>query len=616
MARSKFTRREFLHVAGFTGGAAILAACAPQVVTQVVNTVQTQVVNVPQTQIVAQTQVVNQTQIVNVPVTTTPLPAIKTPQGKELPADAAPLEKQIWHTEPAGEPKFLDGSRDIYSAGGINMITEPLLRNDENIQLVPALAESWKVDATGKLWQFTLRQGAVWSDGSPITADDIVYTYEHAGDPKLANPWISFLFDAIKGLSAYALGTGPATDIGVKKVDDRTVTYEGPTGFVPYTPQLLAYQAAVYVPKAVVMKDPEHWADTPEGAISSGPFLCSKWEHGKSIEWSINPKYNGPHKPSIQLAISQIVPAGFNSFNSWLNKEFDLIHILGAADLASARADPKLNPLIHFFPNFQSTYLQIDTLHPPMDNHDFRQALAHAIDRDTLTQQVFGGTHVTGYEMLPPGFPGYTDENKGSQIYDLDKAKASLAASKIDPKSVKIKLYSRAGDDDKWLQFVQQQWLTNLGVASEIVENSATWGQDRVGHKMQVNIGTYEYDFVDPSNLLTGLFHSIPAPKGKTEPWGSVRHNWKSDAFDKLVDAANSETDAAKRIKVYQDAQKLIIDDVGVIFLAHQVVFQIWWPWLVGMHPDKTGNVVFRWLDIAFTQMYIRNDVDALKASL
>src|SRR4051812_31495252 len=141
MARSKITRREFLHVAGFTGGAAILAACAPQVVTQVVN--QTQVV--PQTQIVSQTQGGNQTQIVQVPVTTTPLPAIKTPQGKELPADAAPLDQQIWNGEQAAEPKFLDGSRDIYSAGGINMITEPLLRNDENIQLVPALAESWKL---------------------------------------------------------------------------------------------------------------------------------------------------------------------------------------------------------------------------------------------------------------------------------------------------------------------------------------------------------------------------------------------------------------------------------------------------------------------------------------
>jgi ABC-type transport system substrate-binding protein len=131
---------------------------------------------------------------------------------------------------------------------------------------------------------------------------------------------------------------------------------------------------------------------------------------------------------------------------------------------------------------------------------------------------------------------------------------------------------------------------------------------------MQVNVGTYEYDFVDPSNLLTGLFHSIPAPEGKSEPWGSIRHNWKSDAYDALMDAADVETDAAKRIKDYQDGQKILIDDIGVIFLAHQIVFQIWWPWLTGFHPDKFGNVVYRWLDIAFSQGYIRNDVDALKA--
>jgi oligopeptide transport system substrate-binding protein len=612
MPRSRFTRREFLHVAGFTGGAAILAACAPSVVTQVVN--QTQVV--PQTQIVNQTQVVNQTQIVEVPVTTTPLPAVMTPQGKEMPADAAPLEKQIWHTELGAEPKFLDGSRDIYSAGGINLITEPLLRNDENIQLVPALADSWKLDDATKNWVFTLRKGAVWSDGSPITADDIVYTYEHAGDPKLANPWISFLF-SIKGLQDYALGTGPASAIGVTKIDDQTVSYAGQLGFVPYLPQLLAYQAAVYVPKAVVSKDPEHWADTPEGAISSGPYLCTKWDHGKEIDYGINPKYNGPHKPSIQTVMTQIAPAGADSLNPFLNEEIDLLHLVSPQALAAFRADPKLNPLIHFFPNFQSTYLQLDTFKPPLDNHDFRQALAHAIDRDTVCQQVLGGTFVAGHEMLPPGFPGYTDANKAAQQYDLDAMKASLTASKIDPKSVTLQVYSTGpGDDDKFLQFIQQQWQTNLGIKVNLNEvTGAVWGQMRVDHTMQVFRGSYEYDFVDPSNLLTGLFHSIPAPAGKSEPWGSVRHNWKSDDFDKLVDQANGETDVAKRIQEYQDAQKILIDDVGVIFLAHQIVFQIWWPWLVGMHPNKDGNVIFRWLDIAFTQMYIRNDVDTLKAS-
>jgi len=603
MAKSKISRREFIRFAGLATGAAVLGACAPQVVTQVVK----------ETQIVSQTQNVVETQIVEVPVnvlvTATPLPAVVTPQGKEMPADAAPLDKQI-HRSIGAEPKFMDGSRDIYSAGGINYITEPLLRNDENIELVPALAESWSVvDAT--YWQFVIREGAVWSDGTPITADDIVFTYAHAGDPALANPWISFLF-GIKGLQDYALGTGSAADIGVTKIDDRTVQYEGVSGLPPYLPQLLAYQAAVFAPKHVAEADPEHWADTVEGAISSGPYILTKWDHGVEIQFDVNPLYNGFHKPGIQHAISTIVPAGTDNFNAWLNQEIDLIHVLSPQQLAAARADPQLNPLIHFFPNFQSTYLQLDTFNAPLDNLDFRSALAHAIDRNTLCQQVLGGTFVAGHEMLPPGFPAYTDENKGAQEYDLAAAAASLAASGIDPTTITLTINSNG--EDQFLQFIQQQWQTNLGITVNLVNNAATWGQDRVDHTMQVFRGSYEYDFVDPSNMLTGLFKSIPAPEGKTEPWGSVRHNWKSDEYDALVLAADGETDVEARLQMYRDAEKILVTDVGMIFLAHQIVFQIWWPWLVGMHPDKFGNVVFRWLDIAYTQMYIHADVDELKA--
>ena len=607
MAKSNLSRREFIRFAGLATGAAVLGACAPTVVTQVVK----------ETQIVNQTQEVVQTQVVEVPVdvvvTSTPEPAIMTPQGKELPLDAAPLDKQVYLAEPGAEPKFMDGSRDIYNAGGINMITEPLLRNNENIELVPALAESWAV-VEDKYWEFVIREGAVWSDGEPITADDIVFTYKHAGDPALANPWISFLF-GIKGLQDYALGTGSADDIGVTKVDDRTVRYEGVNGLPPYLPQLLAYQAAVFAPQHLAEADPEHWADTVEGAISSGPYILTKWDHGVSIEYEVNPSYNGFHKPGIQKVIGQIVPAGTDVYNAWLNQEVDLLHILSPQQLAAARADPRLNPLIHFFPNFQSTYLQLNTFQAPLDNHDFRQALAHAIDRNTLCQQVLGGTFVAGHEMLPPGFPAYTDENKGSQEYDLEAAAASLAASGIDPATVTLTINTTGGQDDQFLQFVQQQWITNLGIQVELVNNAPTWGQDRVDHTMQVFRGSYEYDFVDPSNMLTGLFKSIPAPEGKSEPWGSVRHNWKSDEYDKLVTDADSETDVEARLQMYRDAEKILITDVGVIFLAHQIVFQIWWPWLVGMHPDKFGNVVFRWLDIAYTQMYIHKDVDALKAA-
>jgi len=597
MNTQKISRREFVRFAGIAAGGAVVGACTPQVVTQVV----------------AQTQIVNQTQVVEVEVavTVTPPAFIVTPQGRVLPPDAAPLEKQVYR-ELGGEPKHFDTARDIYASGATNLGNEPLLRNNENIETVPALAESWKAGPNAEYWEFVIREGAQWSDGKPITADDIVYTYKHLADPALANPWIWFYGD-IKGISKFNAGTGSASDIGVVKVDDRTVQIYGEFGSIPYLPALLSYQAVVVVPKHVAEGNPEHWADSVDGFVSGGPYIPTKWEHNKLIEWEINPLYNGPHKPGIQKVVNPIAVGG-TEFTPWLNRETDLVHLLTPQDVAAVRADPALNPLMHFFNNFQSTYVALDTFKAPLDNLDFRKALAHSIDRDTMCQQVLNGTYVAGYSMLPPGFPAYNSELKAAQIFNLEQAKASLTASGVDPASVNIQLYSNGRD--VFMEFVKQQWETNLGIKVTLNQlEGGVWGQNRAEHKMQAYRGPYEYDYPDPSNMLTGLFRSGAAPEGKVEPWGSPRHPWKSDEFDTLVTAAGSESDVKKRIQQFQDAERLLVEDIGAIFLAHQVVFQIWWPWLVGMAPDKTGNSVFRWLDISRFQMYIHKDVDEMKAA-
>jgi len=603
---TKMSRREFLRVAGLATGATVLGACAPSVVTEIVK--ETQIVEVEKTVEVAGETI---TEEVVVEVTPTPPPTLVTPQGKELPADAAPLEKQIFR-QGGAEPKHLDTARDIYSSGATNLGNEPLLRNNENIQTVPALAESWEPGPEAEYWEFVIRPDAKWSDGEPITADDVVYTYIHMANPALGNPWIWFYFD-IKGVRAYATGEAGPEALGVEKVDDRTVRIYGEYGSIPYLPALLSYQAAVVVPQHVAEADPEHWSDNVETFVSGGPYIPVEWEHNVKMVWNINPLYNGPHKPGIQVVETPILAAGASEFTLWLNQESDLKHILAPEELAVARSDPKLNALLHFFNNFQSTYVALDTFTPPLDNLDFRKALAHSIDRDTLCQQVLNGTYVAGYSMLPPGFPAYNAELKEYQVYDLDLAQQHLAASGVDPASVTIDLYSNARD--VFLEFVKEQWETNLGITVNLIQlEGGVWGQMRAEHTMMAYRGPYEYDFVDPSNLLTGLWRSVPAPEGQSEPWGSPRHPWKSEEFDNLVTEAGSEVDVDTRVQLFQDAEKILCDDVGGVFLAHQVVFQIWWPWVVGMAANSEGNVVFRWLDIARFQMYISQDVDELKA--
>ncbi len=614
------TRREFLKIAGITAGAATLAACTPQVVTQIV---QQTVVN---TVVAQQTQLVQQTSIVQ--VTPTAPPAITTPQGRVLPPDAATLDKQSWTGDGGAEPKFFDGVRDIYNQGGLLLINETLIHNDENMVTVPSLAESWKPGPSTTYWEFTIQQGAIWSDGSPITSDDVVFTFQHLSNPVLANPWVWFYYP-IKGVSEVFAGGDPAlindpTTGGVRKVDDRTVRLYGegkdPDGDpCPYMPALLSYQASVFVPKELASKDEEHWADTGVGLVSGGPFLCTAWNHNVSIIFDTNPKYNRPMKPAIQHFVSPINPTGFNAYNAWLNQEIDLIHAMGPANVAAVRADPKLNPLLHFFSNFQSEYMSLNTFMPPLDNLQVRQALSQAVNRDTLCNTVLLGTYTPGFSMLPPGFPAYNPDLNTIQAFDVSAAQASLAAAgwpggKKGGVQMSLDLYD-SGDDPK-NSFVQQQWQTNLGIKVNLKEVEAgVWQDMRSKHTMQVYKGPYEYDYVDPNNLLTMLWHSGGAPAGTDiTKWGSPRHPWYNAQFDTLCDQAGTETDVTKRLAEYQAAEKILVSDVGGVFITHQIIFQVWWPWLVGVPADKTGNQVYRWLDITQFQWYVSANVDALKA--
>ena len=622
---NKLSRRQFLSMAGITAGAAALAACTPQVVTQVV----TQVVN--QTQVVTQqvTQVVNQTSVVQ--VTPTALPAVVTPQGRTLPADAAPLEKQILYGEAPGERKNFDYVRDIYYAYGMNSLSEPLVHNDQNFVIVPALAESWKAGPNTTYWEFVIRKDAVWSDGTPVTADDVVFTWAHAANPAMANSLIWF-YAPIKGVSAVNAGgaatliTDPTTG-GVRKVDDKTVRFygEGPSKDgdpCPFMLGLLSYQAACTIPAHIASKDELHWADNlPQ--ISCGPYLCTDWTHNVSMTWEINKTYTGPNKPGIQK-LSQIIPpaTGSNPMANWLAQTEDALTSLSAAQLAVIRGNPKLNPLLHFFPNFESQYLSLNTFVKPLDNQKLRMALAKSIDRVTLCGQVLNGTYAPGYTMLPPGFPAYSKDLESVQAYDVAAAQQLLSDAGYpkgkDKSGVQLTLEITDQANDPRSTFIKQQWETNLGIKVNIKEVEAgTWGTLRGKHGMPIFNAQYEYDFIDPANLLTGLFHSdattAKANNTTVDKWGSPRHGWYNADYDKLLDQGAVEVDPAKRIADYQAAEKIQVNDAGQVFLTHQVIFQVWWPWLVGFPVDNTGNQVWRYLDITSFQIYVSKDVDALK---
>lgn len=572
---NKFTRRKFLYCIGSATAAGLLTNCR----------------NKPKTQ--------KTTENFDLPIVT--------PQGRILPPDAAPLEQQVLY-EAANEPRHLDISRDIYGSGvAINWGGEPLLRRDINQNLVPAMAESWKMGEGAKYWDFTIRAGARWSDGVPITADDWVFTFRHLASPKLGNPWTWFYYD-IKGIQGYKEGKTSADEIGVEAIDERTVRIWGEGGAIPHLPAIMAYMAAVPAPRHKAENDPEHWADSAEGFVSSGPMRLLSWRHNQRLEWDANPYYNGPHKVGIQKLVQLVGAPAVGWFNSWLNKEIDYMPRLEPQELVQVVNDIELEKHLHSFNNFQTSYLSLDCLQPPFDNLLLRRALSHAIDRTPFCEKVMQKTRIPAFTMLPPEFPAHNSELKTIQEFNVEKARSLLAEAgypngkDASGNRLVLELYSRGRD--VLMEYIKDQWerYLDISVNLQILENSV-WGARRVAHTMPAYVGEYEYDYLDPANLLTRLWKSTSAN-------GSPRHAWRNEKFDELVSLAGREIDEAKRFALYSDAERILVEDVGGIFLSHMVIHQVWYPYLTGFEPDKTGNTIFRYLDISRFQMYLRNDVD------
>src|SRR5687768_1093760 len=165
----------------------------------------------------------------------------------------------VYNRGNSGDPESLDPHKTstVYEAHVLRDLFEGLVMQDSKAELIPGAAESWTVSDDGKTYVFKLRAGATWSDGSPLTAEDFVYSFRRLEDPATAAEYASMLFPIV---NAEEINTGKAKpeEIGVKAVDANTleVSLKAPT---PYFLELLTHQAAYPVNKASIEKEGADW---------------------------------------------------------------------------------------------------------------------------------------------------------------------------------------------------------------------------------------------------------------------------------------------------------------------------------------------------------------------
>lgn len=508
--------------------------------------------------------------------------------GVTLPADAAPLEQQVlkW---PNPVNNILTGEwfRSNYRLiPGSLYIQEPLVRVDKELRPLPAGAESWSLSEDGLTWTFNLVKGQEWSDGVPLTAHDWVYSFRLGADPNTGYDF-AWYYNLVKNWDAVNRGDLPLEDLGVAALDDYTftVTTEVPR---PYIPAWIGFAGPG--PAHAEAKYGKDWSLNPETYISSGPFTVGRLDMDQNCTLIPNVNYKGSApKPFLErieynpVAQGLILPAYME----------DRINIVGgdaqldAPDIAAAQADPALADQIHSYGHFQTYYVGMNTFEAPFNNLKLRQAITHAIDRDTLANAVLPGLITPAYTMLMKGFPGeHVDELKDYQKYDVELAKNLLAEAGypggqgLPPLEMWMRGSEPSARDLAAAEAVAAMLQQNLGITVSVrPTDTQTFNDELYAKRTIMYFLPYQFDFLEASNMI-GIWRS------------TGRHAWKSEKFDELLNLADTILDDPEyRDDVFRQAEVTLLEDAPAAFVFHPLNYHMWKPYVVGsdLEPNAAG---------------------------
>ncbi|MBA2596696.1 MAG: peptide ABC transporter substrate-binding protein [Chloroflexia bacterium] len=468
-------------------------------------------------------------------------------------------------------------ARDVNSAFMTRQVFRGLTRFDENLEPVPELAQRIEISADGRTYRFRLHPDARFADGSPIAAQDVVFSLTRALRPEtaaaagaaLAGP--SYLAD-IAGADAVIRGDSREL-AGIQAIDDTTVEFRLDEPQSTFLMKLASAPAAIVDPDDVA-RGGEWWRDPN----ASGPFVIESWEPEVELRLAGNPQYVGG-KPDLERIIFRLGPSAANAFNLYQADEIDVATVpIPAIEWVSDPASP-LQAELDVSPIFSTSYLAFREDVAPMDDPEIRRAVMLAFPRWKVAEILLSGRQETAHGLIPPGtlsrdWPDVAPEQ------DLDAAREAIASSsygsaaRVPP----IRIYGASPFGSEALREVLER---ELGLTVEVLD--VHWPQFNQG-LAERSFPAYELtwvaDFPDPETFLWNLFAS-GSPDNYSE--------YANPEFDALLTAAAATLDPDVRADLYTDAEALLIADNVLLPLAHDVRYTLKKPWVQGLDITPLG---------------------------
>jgi ABC-type oligopeptide transport system substrate-binding subunit/predicted Ser/Thr protein kinase len=454
-----------------------------------------------------------------------------------------------------------------------------LVEQTPEMDIIPDGARAWEVLEGGRKYIFHLRNDLHWSDGVPLTAHDFELSCKRTLDPQLHSHIANYL-EGIRGARAFHAGEVPTADeVGVKAVDDLTLTVEleRPAGY------FLRLIAMLYpVPRHVVEKYGAAWTD-PANIVTNGPFGLETWKPGERLDLERNPTYHGRFPGNLQRVELRLV-----SRPDWPRTleryEADAEDLIEPPPEEIDRARYRHPGEYVQTPVAGTGFVLFDTTKPPFDDPRVRQAFAQSLDRGTMADVNLHGYFSPGTGgVVPPGVPGHSPDI-GLPL-DVERAKRLLAESGFPGgrgfPAVQFGVpVFRLGAGE----FIQSQWRANLGV--EVGLQEMPWREYTVGvieAPPPIYAVGWIADYPDPDNILRlGL--------------GAYMMLRPGEEFLRRVAEAGQSTNQEERTAMYQEADRLLVQQALAVPLFYVRNHYLIKPW-VKRYPASPVRECF-WNDV------------------
>ncbi|ETD81388.1 peptide ABC transporter substrate-binding protein [Rhodobacter capsulatus] len=459
-----------------------------------------------------------------------------------------------------GDPETLDPHKNstIPEANLMRDLFMGLTMHDGAANLIPGAAESWSVSEDGKVWTFKLRPGALWSDGTPVTAADFVWSWQRVVSPATAAEY-AYMLAPVLNAEAITKGEKPATDLGVRAVDATTleVTLKAPT---PYFLEMLTHQATYPLQRADVEK---YGADftKPGNLVSNGAYVLDSFVPNDHISLVKNPKfYDAEHVAfdRVNFYPTEDATAAVRRFEAG---ELDMMLDFPAEQTAALKET--LGERVKIGPTLATYYYGFKLDKAPWSDPEIRKAVSMAIDRDYLAEEVWQNTMIPAYTLVPPGIAGYAvtppDWAGLSQIDREDQARAILERhGYTEANPLKMEIRFNTNENNANTAVALQELLKPMGIAVTMVNLDIAAHYAHLEQKGDFDAARAAWfaDYKDPENFLSLC----------TTGAGNNYSLYSNAEYDAMLQAAAVEPDAAKRMDLLAKAEtKGVIEDQCVM---------------------------------------------------